>query len=121
MNTVQYSFHSDPEIRQQPSDRDDHPAHGVLAWDAPAGETVTGFVVCVDTQTGTECQDVGKPAGRRLPTTTAGSLTYQIALARLTPLTDGMNTISVIAYNTNGSSLTSSALAIDFEDRGKGR
>ena len=96
-------------------DDDDDADHGALRWDQNAGDTVTGFVVCVDGQSRPMCQDVGKPAGRRIRSTTPGSLTYQIALARLHSLREGRHRVDVIAYNRNGDGPRSVSLLVEIE------
>ena len=99
-------------------DGDDDGDHGALRWDEAEKDVVTGFVVCVDLQPRSTCQDVGKPAGRRIPSTTDGSITYQIALARLRWLTSGRHQLTVIAYNTYGDSPRSRGLIVDNERGG---
>ena len=101
MRTIKYTFH-----HAEPSNERSDPGEGLgdekLAWDEETNQTVNGFRVCIDTETGTACQDIGKPKSHTLPSTTDGSLTYEIPLAALRSLTEGTHTILVIAYNASG-------------------
>jgi hypothetical protein len=118
MITLSYDS-SDFELPQISSGgRSDHgqgPRQNTLAWDQAISETVTGFLVCIDGNAGTQCQDVGSPANltrRILPSTTPGSLTYEIALSTLTSVGSGKRKISVIAYTNEGRSPASPPLSV---------
>jgi hypothetical protein len=117
MDTLTYTLEH-PETDDKRSDQLDDER---LAWDDPISAAVTGFLVCIDARTGTTCQDVGKPIGRSLRSTTPGSLTYEIALAKLTSFKDRPRRISVIAYNANGDSPKSAALSVNGSDESSGR
>ena len=118
MVTLSYD-NTDVEILQafasDGSDRGKGPLHNTLAWDEPISASVKGFLVCVDEKAGVVCQDVGSAANlnpRVLQSTTPGSLTYEIALSRLTSLRSGKRRISIIAYSDSGRSAESEALSL---------
>jgi outer membrane protein assembly factor BamB len=118
MRSIKYFFHPSepPRERSARGERDDQRLDDEkLAWDEKTGQTVNGFLVCIDAQTGTECQDVGLPNGQILPSTTAGSVTYEIATSALRSLTEGTHTITVIAYAASGPSPASSPLIVEVE------
>jgi hypothetical protein len=103
MNTLKYDVAGLQAGHMPPHE---HPVHDDrLAWDQPADDYVAAFRVCIDDQVGTECQDVGGPAGlnpRVLPSTTPGAVTYAIRLSNLTSFKPGKQTFSVVAYNDTG-------------------
>jgi hypothetical protein len=118
MVTLKYDS-SDFEVLEasavEQSDRKTGPRQNTLAWDEPISASVKGFLVCIDEKTGVVCQDVGSPANlnpRILHSTTPGSLTYEIALSRLTSLRSGRRSISIIAYSDSGDSPQSEALFV---------
>jgi hypothetical protein len=118
MVTLKYDS-SDFEILEasaiERSDRRTGPRQNMLAWDEPISVSVKGFLVCINEKTEVVCQDVGSAANlnpRILRSTTPGSLTYEIALSRLTSLKSGKRRISIVAYNDSGESPPSKALFV---------
>jgi hypothetical protein len=102
--------------RDEDEDDDAKKARGSLAWDQPVTDTVTGFLVCVDAQPLTGCQDVGKPAALVIPSTTVGTVTYEFDLEGITALTKGVHTLSVVAYNDGVTGGTSAGLTVEVDN-----
>jgi hypothetical protein len=97
-------------------DNDGRKDRGALAWDQPVTDTVTGFLVCVDSQPVSACQDVGKPEAIVLPSTTVGTFTYQFDLAKITALTKGQHTLAVVAYNGEITGGESAGLTVETDN-----
>lgn len=80
-----------------------------LRWDQLTSDTVTGFRVCLDGQTGTNCPDVGLPTGASVADTWTGYTTYTIPFISVSA---GHHVITVEAYN--GASLSSTSGPFGF-------
>lgn len=102
--------------RDDDEDDDVKKDRGALAWDQPATDTVTGFLVCVDAQPVSGCQDVGKPEAVVVPSTTVGTFTYQFDLAGITALTKGRHTLAVVAYNDGTTGGESAGLNVEVDN-----
>ena len=115
MRTIKYTFHHAEPSSDEGSDRGEGLGDKKLAWDEATSQTVNGFRVCIDAEPVTACQDVGKPKSHTLPSTTEGSLAYEIPLAALRSLTKGTHTILVMAYNASGDSVDNPQLIVEIE------
>jgi hypothetical protein len=114
---IQLDFDDHRHGRDGRDDDDDvKKARGALAWDQPATDTVTGFLVCVDAQPVSACQDVGKPEAVVLPSTTVGTFTYQFDLTGITALTKGSHTLAVVAYNDGTTGGESAGLSVEVDN-----
>ena len=104
------------------ADEDDEAkkARGSLAWDQPVNDTVTGFLVCIDAQPLSGCQDVGKPGALVLPSTTVGTVTYKFDLESITALTKGVHTLSVVGYNAGVTGGASAGLTVKVDNGRRG-
>jgi hypothetical protein len=87
-----------------------------LAWDQAANDTVRGFRVCINEQTGSECQDIGLPEARTLRSTPRGMLTYTVTLSTLASFTPHARRIWVMAYNERADGPASVALSVRYSD-----
>ncbi len=67
-----------------------------LRWNQPSSDTVTGFRICLDGQSGTGCTDVGLPTGATVADTPPGFLSYTTAFLSMNP---GRHSLTVEAYN----------------------